>query len=77
MRKVLVPIQASKKHCEWCHFRERRLKLNFRPDWGKRWWCHLYARELDTDKRGALRCEGCIEGEVYDDRAGVVQAGPQ
>lgn len=66
MRSVRVPIQAGKRNCGFCHLADR---IYHRVDECEVDWCHLFARQLERDKKGPVRCDDCIRAETVDEPA--------
>ena len=64
---IKFPIQASKKHCWYCHFLDSREGC-LHPDPNKeRYWCNAFAQQVHADKQDRPeRVEACKEAEVVE-----------
>ncbi len=58
--KIVVTIQADKKHCCWCH----HIKSPGPPN-GQR-WCKQFNRWIPEDKGKILRLQQCLAAEITE-----------
>lgn len=60
--KILIEIQANKKHCYWCHMYNR---CTPRAPGVPEFWCGAFTEYITIDARGwPVRCRQCLESEV-------------